>query len=113
MPIGFPSVSTLPVPAAYRRDELEQRRQQQSEQTATARQQPQQQGAGEITRIRTRASVAAQRAENQAPSSSSFASEYLDSLSSRARNAVAAYSSNGPSIEERLGVELVGLDVYA
>ncbi len=104
MQIGFSTLSTLPVPANYRRDELSGRRQQ-SDQTAVAQPQPQQQ-TGEVTRIRTRASVAAQRADSQAP-------QYPNNLPPRARNAVAAYSSNGPSIEERLGVELVGVDVYA
>lgn len=106
MQIGFNTVPTLPVPASYRRDELDQRRQQR-EQTAVAQQQSQQQTTtGEITRIRTRASTAVQNANNPLP-------KFADNLPSRARNAVAAYSSNGPSIAERLGVELVGVDVYA
>lgn len=104
MQIGFGSVSTLPAPVVYRRDELDERRQQGREQSIS-QQQPQQQATGEITRIRTRASVAAQRAETQAP-------QYTENLPARSRNAVAAYSSNGPSIEERLGVELVGVDLY-
>jgi hypothetical protein len=102
--VGFRPVSTLPVPAAYRRDELDARRQPAREQ-AVGEQQSQQQTTGEVTRIRTRASVAAQRAETQAP-------QFADNLPARSRNAVAAYSSNGPSIEERLGVELVGVDLY-
>lgn len=105
MQIGFNSVLTLPVPASYRRDELDERRQQQSKQTAITQPQPQRQAPGEVTRIRTRPSVAAQNADNQLP-------KFAD-LPSRARSAVAAYSSNGPSIEERLGVELAGVDVYA
>ena len=105
MQIGFNTVSTLPVPVSYRRDGLDQRRQQR-EQTAATQQQPQQQTTGEVTRIRTRPSVAAQNADNPLP-------KFADNLPSRARNAVATYSSNGPSIAERLGVELVGVDVYA
>lgn len=105
MPIGFSTVSTLPAPIAYRRDGLDERRQQSREQ-AVSQQQPQQQTTGEVTRIRTRASVAAQRADSQSP-------QFADNLPARSRNAVAAYSNNGPSIEERLGVELVGVDVYA
>lgn len=103
MQIGFSSVSTLPVPV-YRRDELNERRQQGREQPIS-QQQPAQQAAGEVTRIRARASVAAQRAESQS-------AQYADNLPARSRNAVAAYSNNGPSIEERLGVELVGVDLY-
>lgn len=105
MPIGFSTVSTLPAPVAYRRDGLDERRQPAREQTISE-QQPQQQAAGEVTRIRTRASVAAQRVDNAS------SSQYTDNLPPRGRNAVAAYSSNGPSIEERLGVELVGVDLY-
>lgn len=94
----------LPIPVAYRRDGLDERTQQSRDQTVS--QQPaQQQTTGEVTRIRTRASVAAQRADSQAP-------QYTDNLPARGRNAVAAYSNNGPSIEERLGVELVGVDLY-
>lgn len=104
MQIGFSSVPTLPAPAAYRRDALDERRQQAREQTISGQQSPQQ-TTGEVTRIRTRANVAAQRAESQSP-------QYTENLSARSRNAVAAYSSNGPSIEERLGVELVGVDLY-
>lgn len=106
MQIGFNSLPTLPVPAAYRRDELAERRQQQSEPTAAAPSQAQKQGPGEVTRIRTRASVAAQRVDDQLPRNSAGLSAYV-------RNAVTAYSNNGPSIEERLGVELVGVDTYA
>ena len=102
MPIGFSSVSTLPAPVVYRRDDLVERRQQQREQVS--QQPPQQQATGEVTRIRTRASVAAQRVESQAPQ--------FDDLPARGRTAMAAYSNNGPSIEERLGVELVGVDLY-
>ncbi len=101
MQIGFNSVSTLPAPV-YRRDELDERRYQQRDQVS--QQPPQQQATGEVTRIRTRASVAAQRAESQAPR--------FDDLPARGRTALTAYSSNGPSIEERLGVELVGVDLY-
>lgn len=104
MQVGFRSVSTLPVPAVYRRDELDERRQSAREQTI-GQQQSQQQTTGEVTRIRTRASVAAQRIESQAP-------QFADNLPALGRTAVAAYSSNGPSIEERLGVELVGVDLY-
>ena len=101
MPIGFSSVSTLPAPVVYRRDELVERRPQREQ---VSQQPPQQQATGEVTRIRTRASVAAQRLESQAPQ--------FDDLPARGRTAMAAYSNNGPSIEERLGVELVGVDLY-
>ncbi len=106
MQIGFNTVAALPAPASYRRDELDERRRQLSEQTAVTQRQSQQQTTGEVTRIRPRASVAAQSTDSQSP-------KFSDNLPSRVRNAVAAYSSNGPSIAERLGVELVGVDVYA
>jgi hypothetical protein len=50
--------------------------------------------------------VAAQNVNNQTL-------KFADTLPPKARNAVTAYSNNGPSIEERLGVELVGIDTYA
>lgn len=64
----------------------------------------QQQTQGEITRIRARASVRAQVASQNA---------YSDNISARNRSALQTYQNNGPSIEERLGVELAGIDVYA
>lgn len=103
MQIGSSTLSTLPVPARYRSDELEERRQQREQTSATPPQQ--QQAAGEVTRIRARASVASQRVDDQSPR--------FNNLPTYARNAVTAYSNNGPSIEERLGVELAGVDVYA
>jgi len=60
---------------------------------------------GEVTRIRTRASAAARSAAADESS--------LQNLPPRSRNAVQSYLSNGPSIEERLGVELAGVDVFA
>jgi len=101
--------STLPVPV-NRRDELTDRRHGDRRQIyapeAASQTAPQSSGRGEITRIRARASVAVQSADNQLP-------KFADNLPPRARNAVAAYSNNGPSIAERLGVDLVGVDVYA
>lgn len=109
MQIGLSNVSTLPV-QINRRDELSDRRhngRRESDAVAAASQGGQAASQrGEVTRIRTRPSVAAQSADN------SF-SKFADNLPARARNAVAAYSSNGPSIVERLGVELVGVDTYA
>ena len=105
MQIGFNTLPTLPVPANYRRDELDERRQQRNQAAVTQQSQPQQ-ATGEVTRIRPRPISAAQSADNSLP-------KFSDNLPARARNAVAAYSSNGPSIEERLGVELVGVDLYA
>ena len=105
MQISSSAFSTLPVPI-NRRDELSDRRQSERRQadvaattsdaaaTTTER--------GEVTRIRPRPSAAIQRADSQTPRN----------LPARGRDAVAAYSSNGPTIEERLGVELVGVDLY-
>ena len=114
MQIGLSSVSTLPVPASYRRDGLAQRQQQSDQAAAVQQQQPQQasqqQAAGEVTRA-TRASVSTQRGDNLPKYAAN--AQYTDNLSAQARNAVAAYASNGPSAAERLGVELAGVDVYA
>jgi len=58
----------------------------------------------EVTRIRSRTanSGGAQTAAN------AFANE---NLSSRSRGALQSYLANGPSLSERLGVELAGIDV--
>jgi len=62
-------------------------------------------GRGEITRLRPRASDAIQ--------DDSRFSDLLQNLPARSRNALQSYLSNGPSIQERLGVELAGVDVFA
>lgn len=105
------SFSTLPAPANYRRDDVAERRQggrRQSDQLDAVAQQSAQQASdrGEVTRIRTRAPVATQTANADV-------SKFSDVLAGRNRSALQAYSSNGPSIAERLGVELAGVDVYA
>ena len=56
---------------------------------------------GEVTRVRSRAG-----------NSGDFASTLSDrSLPQRARDALQSYLANGPSLSERLGVELAGIDV--
>jgi len=98
--------STLPVPV-NRRDELADRRQGDRRQPDVAAQTAASATEREITRIRPRANPETQRADNGV-------SAFADLLANgRSRAAILAYSSNGPSIEERLGVELVGVDVYA
>ncbi len=42
----------------------------------------------------------------------SFTAELSDALSARSRMALHTYLSNGPSMAERLGVELAGVDIY-
>jgi hypothetical protein len=94
----------LPVPVNRREDvagrSAEQRRQ------LVADQVEQQAPQREVTRVRVRAAAEAQQAANQAQ-------EVLRDLQPRQRSAMQSYLTNGPSIEERLGVELVGIDVYA
>lgn len=56
---------------------------------------------GEVTRVRSRAS-----------NSGDFSSTLSDrSLPQRARDALQSYLANGPTLSERLGVELAGIDV--
>jgi hypothetical protein len=102
--ISSSSLSTLPVAVNYRRDGLDDATQRPTRPVAgQSSQDPVQ---GEITRIRPRPSTSAQRSYNN-PSE-----EQLQNLPQRGRSAVQAYLSNGPSVEERLGVELAGLDVF-
>lgn len=56
---------------------------------------------GDVTRVRSRAS-----------NGGDFASTLSDrSLPQRARDALQSYLANGPTLSERLGVELAGIDV--
>ncbi len=109
MQIGAASTSAvalLPVPVNRREDALEraagQRRQLVVEPAEQQSSQPQR----ETTRVRVRASAEAQQASNQAQ-------EVLRDLPPRQRNAMQSYLNNGPTMEERLGVDLAGIDVYA
>jgi hypothetical protein len=109
--IGGSTFPTLPVPANYRRDDVAERRQggrRQSDQLDAVAQQSAQQSSdrGEVTRIRTRAPAVAQTLNVDV-------NKFSDVLAGRNRSALQSYSSNGPSIQERLGVELAGVDVYA
>jgi len=100
--VGSSYLPALPIATDYRRGGYERapRAQPAGERTDQQTQQ------GEITRIRTRASAAAQSSE-QRPAF------IADNVSGRNRAALQTYQSNGPSIEERLGVELVGVDTFA
>ena len=109
MQISSSTYSTLPVPVNYRRDDVAERRQNargQSQQIDSAGQPQQSAPRGEVTRIRARAAAEVQNADAELRKSA-------DATDSRNRSALQAYRSNGPSIEERLGVELAGVDVYA
>lgn len=104
------SIALLPVAVTPRRDDVvesaaEKARKQQlaANQVASQSDQPFDR---EVTRIRTRASAAAQQANSQTQ-------ESLRDLPARQRGALQSYLSNGPSIQERLGVELAGIDVFA
>jgi hypothetical protein len=105
------SLALLPVAVTPRRDDVaeraaEQARKQQLASSQVALAQADQPVDREVTRIRTRASAAAQQASSQAQ-------QTLRDLPSRQRGALQTYLSNGPSIQERLGVELAGIDVFA
>ncbi len=106
MRIGATSVPALPVPVNYRREDIAERPPRQPAQTvATSSAEPT--AEREVTRIRARASAATQK------TASDRAQSFNESLPQRARSALQSYTSNGPTIEERLGVELAGIDVYA
>lgn len=102
------SIALLPVPVNPRRDDSaerasEQRRQQvQALEAANQRQSAQ----PDLIRRRVHAAAEVQQANNQAQ-------EVLRDLPARQRSALQSYLANGPSIQERLGVDLVGIDVYA
>lgn len=101
MRIGAPSVPALPVSLDYRRDAVGERRSQPREPEAAAER--------EVTRVRARSGAAAANSANRQVDGS-----YLsESWSQHTRTALLSYASNGPTIEERLGVELVGIDLYA
>lgn len=107
MQVGAASSSTtalLPIAVTPRRDDVADRSptEQRKQLNSTAEQAPQR----EVTRIRTRASAAAQQANSQAQ-------QTLQDLPARQRGALQSYLSNGPSVQERLGVELAGIDVFA
>jgi hypothetical protein len=105
--VGAASTSTvlLPVAIAPRRDDVADRStpEQRKPQTLSTIDPVEQR---EVTRIRTRASAAAQQAASRAQ-------ETLRDLPERQRGALQTYLSNGPSIQERLGIELAGIDVFA
>lgn len=97
------SIALLPAPVNPRREEVAER--------AVERVQPVADQAGQgnprdVARARVRASAAAQQANNQAQ-------QVLRDLPARQRSALQSYLNNGPSIQERLGVDLAGIDVYA
>ncbi len=89
----------LPLATDYRRGDYERAPRQQPVET------PFEQPQREVTRIRARATSEAQRADQRA--------SFSESLSTQQRTALQAYQNNGPTIEERLGVELAGIDIYA
>ncbi|MDB6061100.1 MAG: hypothetical protein JWM78_1203 [Verrucomicrobiaceae bacterium] len=105
MRIGASTLPALPAPVSYRRDDIGESPARQPSQAVVATSEPA--AEREITRIRTRASTNSQQTTTDRQQFSS------DSLPQRTRNALLSYTSNGPSIEERLGVELAGIDAYA
>ena len=104
MRIGASTLPALPSSVAHRRDDIVERS---SRANAFAEVVAEAAGERETTRNKVRSATPSQQAESQLE-------PFLDSkLPSSARAALLSYSSNGPSIEERLGVELAGIDVYA
>ncbi len=99
--------SSLPIVAPTRRDSLSDSKQQ-SNTVLPATPVEDNSARGEVTRIRTRPSPSTQQAYDNGPNA-----EQLQSLSARSRTAVTSYLNNGPSVEERLGVELAGVDTFA
>lgn len=103
MRIGASSVPALPVPVDYRREAIGERSARQSARTVATTAEPAVER--EVTRIRARASTQ----QTSTANSQSFS----EAFPPRTRSALQSYSSNGPSIAERLGVDLAGIDVYA
>lgn len=101
MRIGASSVPALPVPVDYRREAIGERSARRSERAVATTAEP------VVEREVTRSRASAQQAGTERVQS------FSDALSQRTRSALQSYTSNGPSIEERLGVELAGIDVYA
>jgi hypothetical protein len=97
------SIALLPVPVNRREDALERATEQRRQLVVEPSEQAPQR---ETTRLRVRASAEAQQANSQAQ-------EVLRDLPPRQRSAMQSYLSNGPTMEERLGVDLAGIDVYA
>lgn len=104
MRIGASSVPALPVPVDYRREAIGERSARQSARAVATTAEPAVER--EVTRIRARAST-------QQTSSTENSQSFSEALPPRTRSALQSYSSNGPSIAERLGVDLAGIDVYA
>lgn len=108
MQVGAASSSAstlLPIAINPRRDDVADRSAEQARKQLVASQ-AEQTPQREVTRIRTRASAATQQVNSRAQ-------QLLQDLPARQRSALQTYLNNGPSIEERLGVELAGIDVFA
>lgn len=102
------SIALLPVPVNRREDALGRAAEKQRQLAIEPAEQASQREAprAETTRVRVRAAAEAQQASSQAQ-------EVLRDLPARQRSALQSYLSNGPTLEERLGVDLAGIDVYA
>lgn len=102
MQIGSSSRLSLPIAVDYRRDGVADSTRQPRD-NARAAQRIEEQPQREVTRIPARAATR---------SYDSAASDRLQELPSRSRSALQTYLDNGPTIQERLGVELAGVDVF-
>ncbi len=97
MQVGSSNLPALPIATDYRRRDDYER--------APRPRQVEPEQPREVTRIRMRASNGVERTEQSAP--------FAENVTARNRPALQSYQSNGPTIEERLGVDLAGIDVYA
>ena len=100
MQVGSSYLPALPVATDYRRGAYG--RAPQVPPTAARAEQPE---STETTRLRMRPSAATQGAEQRIA--------LAENVAERNRPALQAYQSNGPTIAERFGVELAGIDVFA
>lgn len=100
--ISSPSLSILPGAAYPRRDGV-----------ADGARRPVVDAVAERTGEPARGAVSRVRSLGDAGFDSLGLDESLQNLPARNRNALRSYLDNGPTIQERLGVELAGVDVFA
>lgn len=102
MQINTSSLSILPS-AGFRRDGTVDTSPQRARPAAAREESPPR---GAVARIRARAAAL--------PADADFGtSDALQNLPARSRNALQSYLNNGPTMSERLGVDLAGVDVFA
>lgn len=100
MQVSSSYLPALPIATDYRRDDYPR-----APRVVPGSDRPESSPQGEVTRIRARASSRTQTVDQSSP--------FAENVATRNHSALQTYRSNGPTIEERLGVELAGIDVYA